>query len=44
MNSKLLRGLGETETKILRKLRKPVPFYMSSKDSDEKMNTKTTNI
>ena len=44
MNSKLMTGLGKTETKILKKLRKPVPLYMSSKDSDEKMNTKTTNI
>ena len=42
MNSKLMTGLGETKTKILKKLRNPVPLYMSLKDSDEKVNNKTT--
>ena len=39
-----MTGLGETETKILKKLRNPVPFYMSWKDSDKKVNNKTTNV
>ena len=44
MNSKFVIGLIETETKVLKKLRSPVPLYMSLKDSDEKVNNKTTNV
>ena len=44
MNFKLVAGLGEMETKVLEKLRSPAPLHMSLKDSDEKVNDKTTNV
>ena len=42
ISSNLVAGLGEKETKVLEKLRSPVPLHMSLKDSDEKVNDKTT--
>ena len=44
MNSNLVTKLRETEIEVHKQLRSPVLLYMSLKDSDEKVNNKTTNV